>query len=58
MTRWIISALSTAAAVVDEAARMAALGIELIDPTRSPAIYAQCIHIAKRLRQTGRLGQY
>lgn len=46
--------LSTEAAIVDEAARLEALGIELIDSMRSPAIYAQCIHIAKRLRETGR----
>ncbi len=46
--------LHTQDAVYDEEARLASLGIEFLDEARSPALWAQCMHIARRLRSTTR----
>ncbi|PID38969.1 MAG: hypothetical protein CSB49_02775 [Proteobacteria bacterium] len=46
--------LNTQDAVVDEEARLEALGIELLDEPRHPAVWAECLNVAKRLRLSGR----
>jgi hypothetical protein len=46
--------LSTSDAVIDEEARLQALGIELLDERRFPAVWAEVLNVAKRLRVSGR----